>query len=159
MEPSHTCPSLPASAVPVDVIVYAHTWKVHSHYVQWDLPASSPSPSDIQDLVPTLAEWEQPLLEGLTLQVSIAELLEELQSPIRVASDGSVNDHRSSFAWVLANREGRRLLKAEALLQEPNPPPTVLKALASSQSSDAYSTSRDSIMSLSKASTFVTTKT
>ena len=101
MEPSHTCPSLPASAVPVDVTVYAHTWKVHSHYVQWDLPASSPSSSDIQNLAPILAEWEQPLLEGHTLQVSIAELLEELQSPIRVASDGSVNEHRSSFGWVL----------------------------------------------------------
>ena len=83
MDPSHTCPSLPASAVPVDVTVYAHTWKVHSvhsHYVQWDLPASSPSPSDIQDLVPKLAEWEQPLLEGLSLQVSMDELLVELQS-------------------------------------------------------------------------------
>ena len=60
MEPSHTCPSLPASAVPVDVTVYAHTWKVHSHYVQWDLPASRPSSDDIQTLAPTLAEWEQP---------------------------------------------------------------------------------------------------
>ena len=82
MEPSHNCHSLPASAVPVDVTVYAHTWKVHCHYVPWDLPASIPSPSDIQDLAPTLEEWEQPLLEGLTHQVSLDELLEELQSPI-----------------------------------------------------------------------------
>ena len=69
MEPSHQCSTLPASAVPVDVTVYAHTWKVHRHYVQWDLLAPIVSPSDIQVLAPILEEWEQPLLEDFTLQV------------------------------------------------------------------------------------------
>ena len=47
---------------------------------------------------------------------------------------------------------------AEALPQELNPPLTVLKALASSQSFDALFTFSDSIMLLSKASMSVTTK-
>ena len=40
------------------------------------------------------------------------ELLQHLQSPILVASDGSVTEHRSSFGWVLATREGQRLLSS-----------------------------------------------
>ena len=47
---------------------------------------------------------------------------------------------------------------AEALPQEPNPPPTVLKALAFYLSFDVFCTYRDSIMLLSKASMSVTTK-
>ena len=46
----------------------------------------------------------------------------------------------------------------EALPQEPNRPLTVLKALASFQSLDAFSTFKDSIMLLSKASMSATTK-
>ena len=47
---------------------------------------------------------------------------------------------------------------AEALPQEPNPPPTVLKALAFFLFFDVFCTFKDSIMLLSKASTSATTK-
>ncbi len=109
-DPAGQCSTLPAAAIPVDVTVYAHTFRVHHHYIQWQLPPSVASPQDIQSLIPTLPAWEQQLLQGLTLQVPMSELLSHLQSPILVASDGSVKDHRSSFGWVLANHDGLRLL-------------------------------------------------
>ena len=109
---SGRCQFLPATATPVDVTKFAHTLKVHQHYVKWHLLPSLDPPTEIQSLIPTLQPWEQPLLNGLTLQVSMLELLQQLQSPILVASDGSVNEHRSSFGWVLAPREGQRLLSS-----------------------------------------------
>ena len=51
----------------------------------------------LQVLVSTLDEWEQHLLDGITFQVPIEELLVEHYSPIIVVSDGSVTDHRSFF--------------------------------------------------------------
>ena len=105
---------------------FAHTLKVHQHYVQWHLPPSIDPPTEIQTIIPTLPSWEQPLLNGLTLQVPMPELLQQLQSPILVASDGSVNKHRSSFGWVLATREGQRLLSSRG--PAPGAKPTSYRA-------------------------------
>ena len=54
------------------------------------------------------------------------ELLQQLQSPIQVASDGSVNEHRSSFGWVLATHEGQRLLSSHG--PAPGAKPTSYRA-------------------------------
>ena len=106
--------------------MYAHTFKVHRHYVQWQLPPSVAPPQDLQSLIPTLPPWEQQLLQGLALQVSLPDLFSHLQSPILVASDGSVNEHRSSFGWVLANRDGLRLLSSRG--PSPGAKPTSYRA-------------------------------
>ena len=106
--------------------VLTYTLKVHQQYVKWNLPLSLDPPTEIQALIPTLPSWEQPLLTGLTLQVPMPELLQKLQSPILVASDGSVNEHRSSFGWILATREGQRLLSSRG--PAPGAKPTSYRA-------------------------------
>ena len=58
-EPSGQCSVIPASALPVDVTTYAHTWKVHRHYIQWQLPPQVATPTQIQDLIPHLPPWER----------------------------------------------------------------------------------------------------
>ena len=123
---SGRCQSLPATATPVDVTKFAQTLKVHQHYVQGNLPPSLDPPTEIQTLISTLPSWEKPLHTGLTLQVSIPDLLQHLQSPILVASDGSVNEHRSSFGWVLATREGQQLLSSRG--PAPGAKPTSYRA-------------------------------
>ena len=152
------CQPLPT---PVDVTVYAHTFKVHHHYIQWQLPPSVAQPQDLPSLIPTLLPaWEQQLLQGLTLQVPMPELLSHLQSPILVASDGSVNEHWSFFGWALANQDGLRLLSSRgpAPWCQPNQPPIVLRELGYYLSSDVSTICSSCTTSLSLEPCCVTMK-
>ena len=104
--------TLPAAAVPVDVTVYPHTWKVHPNYVHWRLPPQPPPPpsEEIQDTIAALPHWESELLTGLALNLPQAQLFHIIQhQPIMIGSDGSQQDSRASFGWVLSTTDGQRL--------------------------------------------------
>ena len=100
--------NIPAAAVPVDVTPQADTWRMNPHYNSWAIPQSPPQFQDLHTVIHHMDKWEKMLLQGLVLQVSQEEFLRLVSEPTLVASDGSVQGSRASFAWVMSTVDGNR---------------------------------------------------
>ena len=96
-------PMIPGWAVPVNVIIYDHTYRILWGWQQ----SGAPQPQIVEpldsffDLLPTMDPWEWQLLfdvEFLCEETTIWEALTK-QACI-IASDGSAMAGKGSFAWV-----------------------------------------------------------
>lgn len=98
---------LPRSAIPVDVTKGEYTWRLQPYFnggVQTEPDQNEGV--NIPQMINNLGEWERKLLQHIDIQVSEERLRQEMQQPIRIASDGSVQGHRASFAWTIATTTG-----------------------------------------------------
>ena len=110
---------LPETAVPVDVTPYYHgTWGLIRTHRAFNVPPAPPVPihATLMDYIEHLPPWERSLLEHLELLggVTDQELLERLETDtLYIASDGSKESHRASFAWYMSDRDGNRLARCQ----------------------------------------------
>ena len=79
------------------------------HYNSWTIPQDTQEQEELGAFIQSLDGWEQQLLQGLTLQVSQQEFLQLIPEPTIIATDGSVQDHRGSFGWIIYTLEDRIL--------------------------------------------------
>jgi hypothetical protein len=102
-------PQMPQSAIPVDVEDNGVTWRVNPHHNTWALrPTPRPS-NEIHDSIQQMDEWEKQLLQGMEILVDLETLVQQITQPVIFASDGSVQEHRASYGWVMAITDGTRL--------------------------------------------------
>lgn len=103
--------AIPIDAVPVDADRRVESWKVSLNNRQWELPQAPPhSRWHIHQYILTIPDWEQHLLRHLQLNVSQLALVQALTtSSVLLASDGSQQEHRASFGWILSDHHGNRL--------------------------------------------------
>jgi ribonuclease HI/predicted RNA-binding Zn-ribbon protein involved in translation (DUF1610 family) len=74
----------------------------------------TPEGNNIQQTIPTLPRWQSELLQNMTMQRPEEELKEEIKQHLKIASDGSVQGNRASFAWTIATATGTRLATGSA---------------------------------------------
>jgi ribosomal protein L17 len=58
----------------------------------------------------SMPRWQEDLLQNVTIQTTEEHIREAMRSPLKIASDGSVQAHRASFAWVISTSTGERLV-------------------------------------------------
>jgi hypothetical protein len=103
--------SIPATAIPADVDKQADTWSLRNRYSARTLPESITN-NGTETLITQIMRmrvWEKELLQGINIQVPIDILQHELTRTLHMASDGSVQEHRASFGWIIANGKETRL--------------------------------------------------
>ena len=112
-DPTEQGSPLPATAMPVDAKQQQFTWSVTPNHRGWAIPVQDLEiQTDIQAYIQTLPEWEVQLLKGLQLEVSQTTLFDSmLGKQIVIAADGSKQEAKASFAWVLSDKAGNRLAK------------------------------------------------
>ena len=96
----------------MDVVEHPHTYAVKSHHCGWALPPPPPNalPADIIDYAQTLPAWERALFAGLQLLIpQDAFMISLATAQVLVAADGSVQEHRASFGWVMSDQQGNRI--------------------------------------------------
>ena len=114
MDPTAANEELPEEVVPVDVRRLPHAFGVTTNHSQFQLPPPEPVPipDDLPAYLASLKEWERLLFDNLQINVPQAQLFETLTTQqFTVCSDGSQLRHRASFAWVLADNDGARLVE------------------------------------------------
>jgi hypothetical protein len=107
--------NLPDTAVPAEVKRQANTWQLKNRYIDQALVEMEHTnrTDTIQARIEQLPDWEKELLSGVEIQVSTDILKHELTKKLKIASDGSVQDERASFGWVIANDKGTRLVSCK----------------------------------------------
>ena len=105
---------IPDTAIPAHTHINPHTITVHYNTSSWDLPQEPLPPPDatFHQYTQHLPSWEKALLHALELiDVTEAELLQALQEPCLICSDGSQIGPKASLGWILSTYDGRRLAK------------------------------------------------
>jgi hypothetical protein len=103
--------ALPESAIPVDVERRDHAWRL-KQYTPRQPATGTTTEEDVNTIsqrIQQLQQWEKELLEGVHMQLQDNTMKHEFTRPLKIASDGSVQGHRASYAWIIANEEGMRL--------------------------------------------------
>lgn len=106
---STTSTVLPPSAYPVDPYVASNLLELSRHTI---IPAApTPShPRTFPDYIARLAKWERLLLTHHQNYCSDYHVLtSKLQQPLIIATDGSVNNQKGSYGWVIATTQGTLL--------------------------------------------------
>jgi Reverse transcriptase-like len=105
-----TTDNVPSGAIPVDVERRHHAWRLKPYYRnQTNNRAPEEEGNTLDQAIKKLKKWEQELLEGITIQVQDNIMQQEITQSIKIASDGSVQDQKASFAWIISNEDGMRL--------------------------------------------------
>ena len=102
-------PEISLRAVPVNVSVYDHTYRLQWGWQQSGAPLGqedSPIESFV-DLLPSMEPWEWQLLFDVELACDEQEMWEALTTQTcTIATDGSAQDGKGSFAWVISDGKG-----------------------------------------------------
>jgi hypothetical protein len=112
---------MPDNAVPVDVIDNGITWRVHPHHNIWESQTLIPEPQNAYMETQSMEAWEKQLLQHMEILVPMETITHHTQHQLIIASDGSVQDHRASFGWIIATPGGNRLAKCSGPAYGYNP--------------------------------------
>lgn len=109
--PSQIVDEPPASAAPCDYSRNQHNIRMILFHDR-DIPVTPPPPTSLQTVVPTLEPWESHLLSDLEWTVPETAVWQALRnSQCIFASDGSAPKSKGSFAWILSDDSGNRLVQ------------------------------------------------
>jgi hypothetical protein len=97
---------IPKNAVPVDVTDNGITWRVNPQHNTWEHQSLSPGPNHVYLDLRSMATWERHMLQQMELLVPLETITHQTQQQLIIASDGSVQDHRASFGWIIATTGG-----------------------------------------------------
>jgi hypothetical protein len=103
---------IPQTAVPVDqndVEDSGITWHVRPYYNTWAIEETTTSNQEIHHNIQQIDEWEKQLLQRMKFLVA-KETISQQQQMI-IASNGSVQDHRASYGWLITTVGGTRVVK------------------------------------------------
>jgi hypothetical protein len=103
--------NIPRNAVPVDVEDNGVTWRVKAHHNTWAPQRNPQAELDIRASTQQMDEWERQLLQGMEILVAHDIFLHQITQPMMIACDGSVQDHRASYGWIMSTTDGTRLAK------------------------------------------------
>jgi len=113
LDPHIPVPTIPNSAIPVDVTSHGETWRRLPLYSTVILDSADPPlPHDtFATRVSKLERWEKVLLEGVTLVVPVHQFIQQYSSvPTCAACDGSVNQfQQGSYGWKIGTTTGQTL--------------------------------------------------
>jgi hypothetical protein len=107
-------PGVPSDAVPVDVILYAHSIQAKTSYATFQIPVEPAIPNDFENGIDFLDPWEHALFYCLEFKLPEPEVIQYLtQGPVVIATDGSANKDtgQASFGWVISTLTGTRIVK------------------------------------------------
>jgi hypothetical protein len=104
-------PDLPPTAIPVSAILRQHTFSITvPPLIQPAAPKGTPT--TLVSLVPTLDPWESDLLRELHFLVDEPCAWQAItKEKCIIATDGSAPHGRGSYAWVISDPTGKRLVK------------------------------------------------
>jgi hypothetical protein len=110
-DPSFLPATLPPSAVPVSAILRPSTFSITTPPLLFQ-DAPPVLPTTIIPLLPTLDPWEQAILEGTQFLVDESDAWNTIcAGNCIIATDGSAPHGKGSFAWIVSDPTGRRLVK------------------------------------------------
>jgi hypothetical protein len=102
---------IPQTAVPVDVSSSGFTWRVSPHHNNWRRASVPIRYFHVNDEIKNKKEWEKQLLQHIEFLVPMDTIAHPMRNRMILASDGSVQDRRASFGWILSTPEGLRMAK------------------------------------------------
>jgi hypothetical protein len=95
----------------VEVTKGPHTWRLQPYYSGGR--TTEPTATGIQNIqqaIQSLPVWEEEILHNINLQATEDSIHQEIQQPLKIASDGSVQGHQAAFTWTIATATGTRLV-------------------------------------------------
>jgi hypothetical protein len=108
-------PAIPHTAIPVDVTDRPHTWTLIQDRATSVVMSIASEPLEFDSLWGLLEMakwWEWKLLEEVDMLYPEAEIWRKLATQrCHIATDGSAPDGKGSFAWVISDPEGNRLVR------------------------------------------------
>ena len=117
LDPTDFVATVPSDFLPIEARQTDHTWNMSRSYSDHNLPATQAIPTTVMNLVGTLPEWEQPLLQETHFIKTEREVWEVLcSSRCTAASDGSAPKNKGSFGWIISNTHGDRLVRGRGLV-------------------------------------------
>ena len=109
-EPHSTTDTLPPTAIPATIKDHTTTWSLVHSTASWELPPQPPPASLLIEHIQMLPQWEHELFDNLQLSCPEQTLISAVtNNHFYLASDGSAQGYKASFAWVLSTTDGTRL--------------------------------------------------
>ena len=106
------CDVLPDDALPIARRETPHTWIRPQFLPSQDTPSDTETPTTVETTVSLLSPWERLLLKGIVFLQSENAVWKALcDKQCFGASDGSAPKTKGSFAWILSNEAGERLVR------------------------------------------------
>ena len=111
-KPTGQTSHLPQATHPIQPVVMADASvrisKCHIDH-SYQLPPH-PRPSTIKAYLQSLDPWESLLLQHFQIHTELDKLLQLTLEPFLIASDGSVDQSKGSFGWIIAQPDGTALV-------------------------------------------------
>ena len=107
---------LPISSVPIDPSMTSESkLQIYKSSIDttYTITPTTTTPNSFRDYILTLNRWEQELIKLHTFHTNFNCLLATLQSNFTIATDGSANDGKGSFGWVIANSDGNVIVTGQ----------------------------------------------
>ena len=99
---------LPKMTIPINPTILQQT-KLQLHKTSIDstytTPTSHPTINSFHDYILTLQHWERELLTLHTIHSDLESMFAALHSRFIIATDGSANEGKGSFGWVIATSD------------------------------------------------------
>jgi ribonuclease HI len=108
-ENGESADNIPSKAIPVEVTRGTNTWRLKPYCNERMTSNATQDNQSMEQQIEAMPEWEKELLQGVNLQVTEDRIQSKIKQPFKVASDGSVQTERASFAWTIATNQGERL--------------------------------------------------
>jgi hypothetical protein len=102
---------IPQNAVQVDVVTNGFTWRVNSHHNTVAREVIQPLDQNIFEEIEQMDEWGKRLLKGMEMLATMEEISHPMNQQLIIASDGSVQDHKASYGWIVATIGGTKLIQ------------------------------------------------